>query len=212
MQRHLTLTSNLILRLGKYEYINTYLWLGYWRHNLDYLSFNVDKEFGDSQITVLNYAIKPKVNTYKALGISRQTWWEQKGNTFPTIWLVDDETFAAFLRFDVFDRLLEYLNTKSTKSREPYIRLYCYIYFFDALFFHHFQRSQREMAIELGMAESWLNKALNELVREGFIEKKGKYKFTGEQTFSYLYCIPDADRCTEVQMQQFSCLFSVYDI
>lgn len=74
------------------------------------------------------------------------------------------------------------------------MRLYCYIYFNDIFFFHHFQRSQEQMAIDLGMARSWLCNALNELIAAGFIERKGKYKFTGDQIFSYIHGIPDADR------------------
>lgn len=148
----------------------------------------------DGCIQLIHYTKRDKVNTYKALGISRQTWWAQKGNTYPSTWVVDDEDFVAYLSFDVFDRLLSWLNTKTTKSREPYLRLYCYIYFNDAKYFHHFQRSQEQMAIDLGMARSWVSCALSELIFEGFIERRGKYKFSGDQIFSYIHSIPDEDR------------------
>lgn len=100
--------------------------------------------------------------------------------------------------YQTFDRLMEFINTLPKKSREPYTRIYCYIFFNDAYFRHEFQRAQPLMAIELGMDYAWFNRALNKLIAAGLVSCSGKYKFTGDACFSRKYAVFDTDRCKEI--------------
>lgn len=197
MIKHLTITNKLVLKHDQYSNVNLYLWLNYWRLNLDYCAVSVDKEFGDG-LQVINYTIPKLINTYNHVGFSRQSWYAGGGSSFPTTWVVNDENAAAFMPYQTFDRLMEFINTLPKKSREPYTRIYCYIFFNDAYFRHEFQRAQPLMAIELGMDYAWFNRALNKLIAAGLVSCSGKYKFTGDACFSRKYAVFDTDRCKEI--------------
>lgn len=197
MINHLTLTNKLITKQDQYANVNLYLWLNYWYLNLDRCEPSMDIKYG-GKFSVTNYARSKLVNTYDYVGFSRQSWYIGGGSSYPTTWVINDENAAAFMPYHTFERLMSFINTLPKKSREPYTRLYCYIFFNDAYFRHEFQRAQQVMAIDLGMDYSWLNRALNKLINEGLVVRSGKFKFTGDTSFSYKYAVPDTDRCREM--------------
>ena len=96
-----------------------------------------------------------------------------------------------------FEKVMKFIGTAPSKSREPLMRLYCYIYFQDAFFSHQFQRSQYDIAAELRMDLSDVNRRLQLLVNEGLIERSGKFRYAGEKVFAYYHHIPFNDRCGE---------------
>lgn len=200
MRKHLTLTYNLITKQQQYSNWNLYIFLNYLRRYLDYMHCSVDKDYGLG-LTVVNQ-LQPveNINQFCAsIGLSRSTWYDSHSSKlFPTkTWLINDEPAVAFLPLHTFDKVMGFLDTMAQKSREPYLRLYCYVFFQDAYYRHEFQGSQEQMAIDLGMSRPWLNRALQRLVDAGLIVRDGKYKFTGEQTFARKHSIPDDDRCKE---------------
>ena len=46
------------------------------------------------------------------------------------------------------------------------------------------------IAVELGTSAALVNRGLKQLMAAGLIERTGKYKFTGKETFAYGYTVP----------------------
>lgn len=215
MKQHIPLTLNLITKQNEYRNFNTYLFANYIYHTLDYIDVDLDKgKYKDK--TVVAYLNDFTINDVVAQAhTTRASWYRGGGSDFPQgKWISNNEMSIAFLPFRVFEKVMRFLEPMHPKSREPIFRLYCYIYFQDSFYYHQFQRPQYEMAAELGIDVVDINCNLQKLIDAGLILRSGKYKFAGEKTFAYYHSIPVEDRYKKdkFQIQQFSCLFSVYDI
>lgn len=178
-----------------YSNINIFLFLKYIRNTLADLTLSLVA----GQTKSFTAWLKPLPTTYavlwKQIGAAKSTWYAGGGKLFPTDkWTDSSETSITVLPFAVFDRLALAVEELPSKSRESVVRLYCYIYYFDAYYNHKFQRPQVDMAIELKTDVNTLNKNLRWLINKGFVERVGKYCFDGKDTFSYCHLIPHADQ------------------
>lgn len=181
----------------------------HWYYFANYLRFNTTTQYisisteNKTKVILTHIGENAVSNTYHRLQISRQAFAAAGGMQFPLTWKIIDEP-TALMPHHVFDEVMEKINSLVTKSRNPMWRLFSYVYFSDAYFGGEFQMPQEQMAIELTMSLSWLNRALKQLIAWGLIERKGKYKFTGEETFAYRHTIPEHLRCGDIFHQDVS--------
>ena len=112
--------------------------------------------------------------------------------------MVASEEPIALMPIEVFDLLMEKINTLPMKSREPMWKFYCYLYYNDAKYGGEYQQSQEQMAKELGMGRNLISRALNTFIGWGVLRREGRYCFSGEKSFAYKHTIPESLRCGKV--------------
>lgn len=173
-----------------------YYFANYIRYNTtsQYISFSTENK---TKVVITYIGEDAATITYNKIGVSRQAFSAAGGSNFPKVIKIIDEP-TTLMPVHVFDAVMMKINSLNMKSRNPMWRLFSYIYFNDAYYNKEFQMSQEQMAIELKMSLSWLNRALKQLIQWGLIVRLGKYKFTGEETFSYRHTIPEHLRCGDI--------------
>ena len=102
--------------------------------------------------------------------------------------------------FEVFDMFIAWLDTVAAtfNAKEALLKFYCYMYFHAGQFKIGYQQSQENIAIELGTTVKLVNQRLKQLRDAGWLERRGTYKFTGDQTWCYKYAVPEHFRATEI--------------
>ena len=139
-------------------------------------------------ITYINTNAKPMTAAADEAGVSRQTWSSHiKG--YETILTIVD-TPSSFLSHSLFQEMAVKMDGMSLLTKNALWRTYCYIYYMDGKFGGKFQYSQEQMAKELGTSIKYLNQAIRRFEEWGWLVKKGKFKFSGDNTFAYVYSIP----------------------
>lgn len=141
-------------------------------------------------LTLITYLMRDESYTVGAdkVGVSRQVWTQSVKN-YPSILTIID-TPSAFLNHNLFNEMARKTADLGLKTKNFIWRIYGYLLFMDGRYGSKFQYSQEQMAKELDVSLKNLNKTLKQFVDWGWLEKKGKFKFSGEQTFSYIYQIP----------------------
>ena len=126
------------------------------------------------------------------LNVSRQTWDRWRPNPYPNFEYSNDN-FAP-LSFDTFDAVWGAILTSnsgiSAKSRNSYMLTFIYLFYNICYHRQRYICSITKMAADLDTNPSQIIKRLKWLMERGFIERNGKFKFSGEETYSYTYCLP----------------------
>lgn len=169
-----------------------YYYSGYIRHLTKSQFSQADEE--EKKITTLTYLSNSSQDLQRCgekLGICYNSRKRHLGN-YPAIIKTIDEA-VSLLPFDVYDKLIAEMDADEMNVlRKTYmLRVYFYYYWNCCCFGNHFQRSAEVIAADIGTNQTNLNNATKWLVTHNFLKKNGKYKFTGEQTFTYWYSIPE---------------------
>lgn len=168
----------------------------HWYYFANYIRLNTTNQHcsfskeNKTKLIITYFGTNAAANTYNTLKISRQAWSAAGGNTYSSPYKIVDEP-TAMMPHAVFDVVMLKINELPKKSRNPMWRLFSYVYFNDAHFNGEWQEPQEQMAINLTMSLAYVNRGLKKLIEWGFVERQGKYKFTGEDTFAYRHTIPD---------------------
>lgn len=201
MKRQLILTKSMILDSN----CNLYLRLRFYRAFTSYQSCILEK--GNNQRSVVTHLDAAAFNSMSgveisdAIGVNRQTWAKHKDAVMVSQLHHNslDEHFTM-MPFVVFDTFVSWLDTVAAtlNAKEALLKFYCYMYFHAGQFQGEYQQSQENIAIELGTTVKLVNKRLKQLRDAGWLERRGTYKFTGDQTWCYKYAVPEHLRATEI--------------
>lgn len=201
MKKQLILTKSMILDSD----CSLYLKLRVYRMFTTYQSIVLEK--GDVPRSVVVNLDAAAFNSMSGvamsdvLGVSRQTWAKYKQMLVkPKLHYNSLDEHFTLMPFEVFDMFIVWLDTVAAtfNAKEALLRFYCYMYFHAGQFQGEYQQSQENIAIELGTSVKLINQRLKLLRDAGWLERRGTYKFTGDQTWCYKYAVPEHLRATEI--------------
>lgn len=181
--KYLPLTLEMIINSN-----NLYLTLCYLRRVIDRQVSN----FSAASKTSMHYLkVAAAKDLYEDIGVSRQTWSKIKHELpQPPLYNIVDQHVVQ-MPFEVWDIIEQKLSMESMNRRVSLLRVYCYMYFQDTFYHNEFQRPQDAIAIELHTSTNIVNRALQTFINWGWLVRKGRFKFTGKDTFAYRHVVSD---------------------
>lgn len=199
MKKYIPLTLSQILDKD----VNLYVRLRFYRNFIIQQNINLESGKPKTILTLFDFhAAKSLTNTAmgELLGITRTCWAEYKDSLVAAQMFIGPDEQFSLMPFGVFDKFMEWLeaNANTIKAKETLLRFYCYVYFQSGVFDEKFQSSQEQMAIELGTTRTLVSRRLKLLRDAGWLVRKGTFKFTGDNTWSYQWGIPEEHRPADI--------------